>query len=176
MKKIFALLIPSLFLFAACQGPQGPQGPQGVPGQDGGLEYATAIELVVDFTPANNYQIVENFGFDVFPADVPLVYILWDTDDNGTEIWRPLPQTTFLTQGALIYNYDFTQADFSLFLDGTISDFSSLSSGYLNNQVFRVVVVPAAFLQTARLADKSYETITGALGLSDSDFVKRDLR
>jgi len=46
----------------------------------------------------------------------------------------------------------------------------------LNNQVFRVVVVPAEFLETARIASKSYDAITSSFGISEGDFIKRDLR
>lgn len=179
MKKLLFFASVMVIAFSSCRGPagfDGPQGPQGVPGQDGGLVYASAIELIVDFTAANDYAIVEPFGFDVFPADVPLVYIKWSEHDDGTEIWRQLPQTAFLNQGILTYNFDFDQLDFSVFLDGTFADFGVLDESYRNNQVFRVVVVPAEFIETARLSSKSYESITKTFGIKESDFTKRDLR
>ncbi len=73
---------------------------------------------------ANNYQFIEPYGFDVFPFDVTLVYILWDSV-NGQDIWRLLPQTVDFNDGDLIYNYDFTQDDVSFFLDGT-TNFATL--------------------------------------------------
>ena len=178
MKKL-AILFSAFGLFlASCSGPSGPvgpQGPQGIPGQNGGLEFAKAIELITDFTPANDFSLVENYGFDVFPADVPLIYIRWKVD-NGTEIWRQLPQSAYLSQGILSYNFDFTQDDFSIFLDGTVQDFSKVPTSYLNEQVFRIVVVPSEFLETGRLKSKSYEAITETFGIKESDFIKRDLR
>ena len=67
----------------------------------------------------NNYEIVEPYGFDVFEYDVTLVYILWETD-NGQDVWRLLPQSTIFVGGAtLTYNFDFTQTDVKLFLEGT---------------------------------------------------------
>ncbi|KPM49190.1 hypothetical protein [Jiulongibacter sediminis] len=179
MKKLLFIFSAIIIGFSSCRGPQGfdgPPGPQGAPGADGGLVYASAIELIVDFTPANDFTIVEGFGFDVFPADVPLVYILWDQLDDGTEVWRPVPQNAYLDNGILTYNYDFTQDDFSLFLDGTVPDFSTLDPVYLNEQVFRVVVVPSEFLETARLKSKSYESIVETFGIKEEDFIKRDLR
>ncbi|MGR3809027.1 hypothetical protein [Jiulongibacter sp. NS-SX5] len=179
MKKILVLFSALVFALSSCSGPAGPvgpQGPQGPQGQDGGLVYASAIELIVDFTPANDFGIVESFGFDVFPADVPLIYVLWDQLEDGTEVWRPLPQTAYLNSGLLTYNYDFTQADFSIFLDGTVEDFSTVDPVYLNEQIFRVVVVPAEFLETGRLASKDYDAITETFGITEKDFIKRDLR
>ncbi|MFT5884190.1 MAG: hypothetical protein ACI9IP_000645 [Arcticibacterium sp.] len=181
MKKLLFIATALVVGFTSCQGPRGLDGleglpgPQGATGQDGGLVYASAIELIGDFTPDNNFQIVEAFGFDVFPADVALVYIKWDETDD-TEIWRQVPQTAYLDQGILTYNFDFTQDDFKLFLDGTIQNFATIDGIYLNNQVFRVVVVPAEFLETARIASKSYDAITSSFGISEGDFIKRDLR
>lgn len=140
MKKLlnFACLI---FLLTACEGEQGPPGPQGIPGINGGLIVSGAFEIEIDFTAANNYQFIEAYGFDVFPSDVTLVYILWETID-GQDIWRLIPQNVVFPDGVLTYNYDFTQTDVRFFLDGT-TDFSLLDPSYTQNQIFRVVVVPA---------------------------------
>ena len=55
---------------------------------------------------------------------------------------RLLSQTEYFDNGVLVYNYDFTQQDVRFFLDGTI-DFNTLDDTFTQNQVFRVVVVPA---------------------------------
>ena len=55
---------------------------------------------------------------------------------------RLLPQTTYLDDGILVYNYDFSQDDVRVFLDGT-TNFNTLDSSFTQNQLFRVVVVPA---------------------------------
>lgn len=134
MKKILSLLVITLLF--ACEGPEGP------PGQNGGLIVASAFEIEIDFTAANNYQYIEPYGFNLYPYDMTLVYILWDTS-NGNDIWRLLPQsTTFTDDTTLVYNFDFTQEDVRFFLDGT-TDFSNLDISWTQNQVFRVVVVPA---------------------------------
>lgn len=137
MKKLlnFACLI---FLLTACEGDPGPPG---VPGLDGGLIVSSAFEIEIDFTAANNYEFIEAYGFDVFPSDVTLVYILWETID-GQDIWRLIPQNVVFPDGILTYNYDFTQTDVRFFLDGT-TNFSLLDPSYTQNQIFRVVVVPA---------------------------------
>ena len=136
MKHISYLILAfASFFIMSCEGDPGP------PGVDGGLLVSSAFEIVIDFNADNNYSDIEAYGFDVYPSDVTLVYILWDTV-NGQDIWRLLPQTVEFDDGTLVYNYDFTQTDVSFFLDGT-TDLDNLDNEWTQNQVFRVVVVPA---------------------------------
>jgi hypothetical protein len=139
MKKVFILLLTAVAVsFSSCEGPQGPPGVQGL---NGGLIVSQAFEIEIDFNAGNNYEYFEAYGFDVYPTDVTLVYILWETV-GGQEVWRLLPQTVEFSDGNLIYNFDFTQVDVRFFLDGT-TNFGSLNSSWTQNQVFRVVVIPA---------------------------------
>jgi len=134
MKKLVSLL--SVLLFMSCVVEEG------IDGRDGGLIVSSAFEIVVDFNANNNYEIVEPYGFDVFEYDVTLVYILWETD-NGQDVWRLLPQSTIFVGGAtLTYNFDFTQTDVKLFLEGT-ANFDNLDAVWTQDAVFRIVVVPA---------------------------------
>ena len=141
MKRILSLISVFALLLTSCEGPQGPPGFDGFDGQDGGLIVSSAFEIEIDFNAANDYSAIEAYGFDVFPYDVTLVYILWDTIDEQ-DIWRLLPQTVEFEDGTLVYNYDFTQTDVSFFLEGT-TDIDNLGSEWTQNQIFRVVVVPA---------------------------------
>ena len=136
MKKILFVIIAYLSVtITSCEGPQGP------PGQDGGTIIAPAFEIEIDFNSANNYEYLEPYGFTLYPADGVLVYILWDVI-NGQEIWRLVPQTVEFDEGTLVYNYDFTREDVRFFLDGTVN-FNLLDPVWTQNQVFRVIVVPA---------------------------------
>ena len=141
MKRILSILFVSVLLLFSCEGEQGPPGFDGLDGLDGGIIVSNAFEIQVDFNLANNYEIIEPYGFDVYPYDVTLVYILWETLD-GQDIWRLIPQSVEFPDGMLTYNFDFTQNDVKLFLDGT-TDFNLLAPEWTDNQVFRVVVVPA---------------------------------
>lgn len=140
MKKLSMLLLACFtVLFISCEGDPGPPGP---PGSDGGIFVASAFEIVIDFNANNGYEYIEPYGFDVYPSDVTLVYILWEVS-QGFDVWRLTPQTTEFEDGStLIYNYDFTDVDVRFFLDGT-TDLNSLGSAWTQDQVFRVVVVPA---------------------------------
>lgn len=141
MKKILSLLIVITISFTACTGDQGPMGPPGIDGTDGEAIASSAFEITVDFNGANNFSYTENYGFEVLESDVTLVYILWETVD-GKDVWRMLPQTVLLDEGLLFYNFDFTQTDVRFFLDANF-DLNLLGDGDTQDQVFRVVVVPA---------------------------------
>ncbi|MFT5243304.1 MAG: hypothetical protein ACI8QQ_001234 [Psychroserpens sp.] len=141
MKRILTFISVFTLLLTGCQGNQGPPGYDGFDGQDGGVFVASAFEIVIDFNESEGYEFIEPYGFDVFPSDVTLVYIEWETD-NGDPIWRLLTQTEYFEDGVLVYNFDFTQQDVRFFLDGTV-DLNSLDSVWTQNQAFRVVVIPA---------------------------------
>jgi len=171
MKKLFIVFFSlGMISLQSCEGPAGPAGPPGQDGQDGVALESSAFELVdVDFNDGNDYGIVEEYGFEVLPSDVVLVYILWETDDN--EIWRLLPQSVFFEEGVLQYNYDFTDVDVSIFLEGDVN-LNTLDQVWTQDQVLRVVVVPATFVD-ARMDYTDFETVTKMLGLEEDDFIKR---
>ncbi|EGV45023.1 hypothetical protein BZARG_331 [Bizionia argentinensis JUB59] len=144
MKNLIAVLFVSALLITSCEGPQGPPGSPGLQGNDGidgETIVAPSFEIELDFTAANNFEFFEPYGFNTLSSDITLVYILWEVN-NGQDVWRLLPQTVEFNNGTLVYNYDFTQTEVSIFLDGTI-DFNTLDISWTNNRVFRVVVVPA---------------------------------
>ena len=142
MKRLLPLFTVFALIFTSCEGPQGPPGFDGFDGLDGEIIASSAFEIVIDFNTANDFEYIEAYGFSVLPSDVTLVYILWDTV-NGQDIWRLMPQTVYFDDDTnLVYNFDFTQDDVRFFLDGT-TDFSTLDDVWTQDQVFRVVVVPA---------------------------------
>lgn len=141
MKKIVSLLFVCAMVLTSCTGDQGPAGPPGYDGIDGGIIGSSAFEKTVNFNANENFSFTQEYGFSASEFDVTLAYILWETA-SGTDVWRMLPQTVLLDQGLLFYNYDFTQTDVRFFLDADF-DLNLLGSGDTQNQVFRVVVVPA---------------------------------
>jgi len=168
MNRLLSLFTVFAILLTACEGPQGPPGYDGFDGLDGEIIASSAFEIVIDFNPTNNYEYIEAYGFDVYPTDVTLVYILWDTL-NGQDIWRLTPQTvTFDDDTNLVYNYDFTQEDVRFFLDGT-TDFNTLDDVWTQGQVFRVVVVPAD--NVGRIDYSNFNTVTESYNITS--FPKR---
>lgn len=176
MRKLLSfLIIGALATISSCVGPVGPPGvpgPQGQQGQPGVNIVAEAFEVDVNFTAANNYKAFFDFQPAIFIDDVVLIYIKWESD-NGNTIWRALPQTLFLEEGVLVYNYDFSRVDFSVFLESTF-DPGILSADFTRNQLFRVVIVPADL--GSRIDYNDYEGVVKMLGLSEEDFVKLESR
>lgn len=169
MKRLLTILgFAGIFAFQACEGPIGPPGPPGLDGLDGVNIVGEAFEVEVDFTEANDYREIFEFDPAIIESDVVLIYIEWESD-NGTSIWRPLPQTVFFQEGVLIYNYDFSQFDFSVFLDGPL-DYALLADEWTRNQFYRIVIVPADFAGS-RIDFTDYEAVTNLLGIEESDFI-----
>lgn len=186
MKKSTILSL-SLLLFAvfACEGPSGPigpsgpQGPQGPKGDPGVNILGAVFEIEADFNSENEYSTLFTFPPDeieVFESDVVLVYILWevteDSDGNALPIWRLMPQTIFLEDGSFQYNFDYTYFDVSIFLDG-VYDFNTLGNNWTQDQLFRVVVVPADFASANGRYDYSnYAATIQRLKLDDTQVKK----
>ncbi|WP_034059141.1 hypothetical protein [Lacinutrix jangbogonensis] len=167
MTRILSFIAVFALLLTSCEGPQGPPGFDGFDGQDGGIIVSSAFEITLDLDASNNYEYIEAYNFEVFPTDVTLVYVLWETL-NGQDIWRLMPQTVQFNDGNLVYNYDFTQLDVRFFLDGT-TDFSLLDASFTQNQVFRVVVIPAD-----NIGKTDYSNIEVVMALYDiTAFTKR---
>ncbi len=182
MKKIITLLFVSAVVLTSCSsngpvGPEGPQGPQGPAGAN-----STVIDVTGDFTAANNYELSVNFndqGVEVYESDAILVYL--KTGEDGTaggspvEVWRQLPQTYYVNGGELQYNFDYTFFDVLVFLDGTV-DFGSLDASYTNNQVIRVIVVPADFAQTTGVDVSNMNAVLNALDVHAENIQKVQLK
>lgn len=155
MKKLFSLFT-ILILISSCTGDQGPQGPPGFDGFDGqDGELALAFETPpVSFTATTNFEAFfefQQFGINVFPNDVALVYRLKDTFE-GQPVWQQIPQTVIFDDGSFfVYNSDFTVVDLRIFLEDSVN-LNSLGAEWTQNQIFRVVVVPA---ESARDIDNS---------------------
>ncbi len=146
IKSIFYVI--AVIIITSCEGPQGP------PGEPGTNILGTVFEMQGDFTADNDYMLYYQFpsNFEVYDSDVVLVYMLWE-QTNGLDVWRLMPQTVALKTiypdwsetDVLQYNFDYTYYDVQVFLEGTM-DFSTLLPAETDNQVFRIVVVPADFV------------------------------
>ncbi len=141
MKRILSIISVFALLLTSCVGDQGPPGFDGFDGQNG--ETAPAFETdFINFTSGNDYNVIVEYPFEVFSGEVTLVYILWeDNAGEDQDIWRLIPQTVIFEDGNdLVYNFDHTQIDVSLFLEG--SNLDILDSAFTQDQVFRIVVIP----------------------------------
>lgn len=150
--KTLTLLFASFFIISSCEGPMGP------PGLDGDTLIGSVFEIEGDFSASNEYQLFYDFpgNFEIYDTDVVMVYMLWEVVNvNGvnTDVWRPLPQSIVLKEiypdytetDVLQYNFDYTVNDVRVFLETTMPP-SELLPAETQDQVFRIVVLPADFV------------------------------
>lgn len=115
------------------------------------------------FSAADGYTIFRPLSPRIFDSDVILIYRLSGTIDSNTPIWQQIPRTLFLNQGELDYDFDFSKEDFTIYAGGTYN--LSLTPEYINNQTFRIVIVPGFFAKT--LKDTDYISVMNALKLNE---------
>ncbi len=158
MKKYITLLAA---LFAvSCQGPVGPPGPPGPPGPIG-----QAFEVAADFNPGNNYSQIFAIPDEivVYESDIVVVYLLWKVDEEtGYDVWQPLPVSVFFSNGELQYAFDHTVADVRIFLTGDIN-LNTLGPAFTQNQIFRVVVLPAEYVQSNNINLQNMKAVMKAV-------------
>jgi hypothetical protein len=160
------ILIGTLALFTACEFDGHPYDED----MDNSL-LGTVFEVQGDFTARNEFRLNYEFpkNFVMYESDVALVYILWEqtTGTNGKklDVWRLLPQTVVLDKGVLQYNFDYTLKDVEIFLDGTI-DFNTLLPAESQDQVFRIVVLPADFAISHSIDLTSYDLVLKSLNFN----------
>ncbi|AWW33199.1 hypothetical protein DN752_14590 [Echinicola strongylocentroti] len=172
MRKLLLLLfVATTFMIQGCEGPPGPQGP---PGEPGGLFVGETFEVEVSFNDANNYSKLFDLDPPMEEGDAILIYMNEASpvyDDRNA--WRLLPQTFYIEQGTLVYNFDHTPSTFSIFMDNSPVDFAQLTTYWTDNLLFRVVIVPSdLFSANARMDFSNYDATMEYLDIEESDFVK----
>lgn len=146
MKKFLVTPLLLLLLITSCSGPEGPMGPMG---PEGISVFSNVTEVVVDFTPENNYEVMIPYPsqWRVYEADIVMVYLSYETitDNSGPiQVWRALPQSLLTEQGLLQYNFDHTFKDVRLFMQADY-DLGFTTSGDRENQRFKIAVIPAQY-------------------------------
>lgn len=170
-KLLPLLLLGVIALFQSCTGPKGDPGPQG-----GDVLGITFDITNVDFTAANEWSFTLNFDkedIEVLPSDAVLVYVDWSTGNNPPA-YRPLPQTAFVNNGLITYNFDRTDADMMLFLDTNLN-LANVATDWTHDFDFRVVVVPSDFLKGRANAEvdlNNYEAVVKAFNIDESKVKK----
>jgi hypothetical protein len=159
MRKFFTLLALAV-TFLACEGDPGPPGAP-ITGQ--------SFEVEVDFTPANNYEVLIQYppGIVAFDTDRVLVYRLEEVvpgaDGNPVDVWSLLPQIFYTPQGEFQYNFTSTGGDVALFLDAPdLSTLDTIDIGFVDDQIFRVAIIPVDLIAGADVS--TYDLLMQAVG------------
>lgn len=179
MKKIMLMfvLLSSAF-FYGCEGPAGPIGPEGQPGAPG--PESIVFDIQGNLNAANEYSLYYEFpqSVEVFESDAVLIYRLWGQQeipgDAPADVWRLMPVTAFVNDGFIQYSFDHTFMDLSVFLDGNVP-LANLGGNWLNNQVFRVVIIPGYFTNAGRTSldeFKDYNEVKKQFDLKDENVAR----
>ncbi|MFO7823138.1 MAG: hypothetical protein R6V72_04310 [Cyclobacterium sp.] len=174
MKRFnLSLFFLAALLFWSCEGPVGPQGPPGSDGLDGVNIVGEVFEIVGDFVPGSDFRLRGEYGFDILESDKVLIYRLDGTDQEGTDIWRLIPQIVFHEQGIFTYDFDFTYFDYTIFLNGDF-DLNNLEPALTDNQIFRVLIIPADRIDL-RLDFSDHRGVLEMLKIEESDIQRISL-
>ncbi|WP_194850226.1 dihydrolipoamide dehydrogenase [Nonlabens antarcticus] len=177
MKKILLLLVIAAG-FTACEGDQGPPGIPGADGANGANDRAQSFNTTINFSAPDYSQLVRYpESIDVFPGDMTLVYIRFEQvpGNNGgqVDVYRLLPQTLYTDFGEFQYNYDFTNGDATIFLTGPDStDFNNLTTADLDNQQFRIVILPVELVSSSTVDVTDYQAVMELADLSAADVIE----
>jgi hypothetical protein len=163
MKKISTMIaVIGVILISSCEGPAGAPG---IDGQNGSLAEVFELKNVdFDYNATDGYTIYRTLNPKLFSSDVILIYRMTGTIDANTPIWQLIPRTLFLPQGELDYDFDFSKEDFTIYAGGNYD--LSLTPRYIDNQTFRIVIVPGSFSST--LNKNSYADVLSALNIKES--------
>lgn len=193
MKKITLFLGAFLTLFfISCEGPQGLDGFDGFDGEDGsnGLNGEPGIQGQVfevdginfDYIVADNvYETFLVFSdytrFEVIKEDAILVY-RYDgqvdfEDGSSADSWGLIPQNFFLNEGTMQYVPSHTLKDVSILIDGNFN-LSNLSTDFIDNQIFRIVIIPSEVAESAKMDTSDIKAVMRILGLSEEQVIKMD--
>lgn len=168
MKKAIILgLVGSLV--AACEDERGPAGP--------GDEFVGQVFEVddVSFDYESEFDVWSAVigipsGIVVYESDVILAYrfigLVSDGADDDADLWEMLPNVHFRDADNIIqYVFNHTFFDVELIIDGNFN-LSNLHPDFTDDQVFRFVVVPAAFVTENKVDLADYEAVVEALGIT----------
>lgn len=164
MKKYFSILLLAIFGFMAFSCDDDRNDNVIVDDYD---TYPVMADITGSFNANNSYTIQE--GITLGSNDVVLVYRQSGTD-NGAPIWQQIPKTLYLNEGELDYNFDFTRSDVQIYAEGTINfpaQSAAFSSAYLNNQRFRIVLVPASQATSATVNYSDYDSVIRFYNIPD---------
>ncbi|QOW11357.1 hypothetical protein Q73A0000_13805 [Kaistella flava (ex Peng et al. 2021)] len=142
MKKYFTLMLMAIFSVAAlsCDNRNND-----VITQDNDT-YSVVLDINnvnFSYNAQDGYFISRTFTKPLFNTDVVLMYRKTGSATDGSPVWQSIPRTLYLANGnELDYDFDFTKNDVMIYASGNYD--VSTTPQYLNNQTFRVVLVPAS--------------------------------
>jgi hypothetical protein len=171
MKKILTLFaVVGLFAFSGCSNDDNDVDNDTIPQA---FEISNVnLGRVAD----NEYNLKSTFQFEIggplYDDETILVYRLTGTLNPTTPVWQLIPRTIYLDNGnELDYDFDFSKIDFIITARGTYNLLNT--PNLINNQTFRVVIVPSVLAST--LKTDNYLDVMKTLKLNESEIKKVNL-
>jgi hypothetical protein len=165
MKKILTLFaVVGLIVFSSCEGDQGP------PGRDALMPEAFEVKNVnLTKVTTSNYKFSANFSSLLFDDETVLIYRKTDQTNSGAPVWQLIPKTTNFDNGDFAdYFFDFSKEDFVITV---IASFDlATEPSLINNQTFRVVIIPSDFATSVN--KNNYLDVMKTLKLNESEIKK----
>jgi len=121
----------------------------------------------------NEYNLRSTFQFEINDNlrddETVLIYRLTTLVNSTTPVWQLIPRTIYFNNGDLVdYFFDFSKVDFFITARG---NFNLLSRPeYINNQTFRVVLIPSDLAAT--MDTSNYAEVMNTLKISESQVQK----
>src|SRR5690606_14460347 len=162
MKKFFTIMLLAVFAFVAfsCED------------RNDDIDndtYAVMTDVTGSFNAANNYTLDQ--GINIAATDVVLVYRNRNSGNGGTTAWQLIPKTEFMGSGReLDYNFLFDAQNVEIYTEANF-DQATLTGAeantYLNNQRFRIVLVPASQGKNANVDFSDYNAVLRHFQIAD---------
>ena len=133
--------------------------------------YSQMRDVSGSLTSTNNFAV--NVPITIQNTDVVLVY------RNVSNVWQPLPKNYYLDNVATLptgreleYNFVFDKNQVQIRTESNFNQETQMTAGevsqYLNNQTFRVVLVPASSAKTTAVDLKDYNAVVNYYQLDES--------
>ena len=131
--------------------------------------YPVMTDITANFNAANSYTF--NQGINISASDVVLVYRNINSGTTNGVAWQLIPKTEFLTNGReLDYNFLFDSKNIEIYTEATFDQAtltSTEAATYLNNQRFRIVLVPATQGKNAKVNYSDYNSVIKFYNITD---------
>lgn len=114
------------------------------------------------------YGINKVFNSPLSGSDVVLIYRKNVDSDNS---WQLLPKTVYVDAGVFDYTFNFTVNDIQIYADADFNlsnQDSNFKNAYLNNQIFRVVLVPASAGKNTNVDYSDYNSVIRYYNIDDT--------
>ncbi len=151
MKKIITLFaVTGMFILQGCT-------IENVPDSVDNDTIAEVFELQnvgFNYNLNDGFNIYEELNPLLYDEDVVLIYRkIGNINATNAPIWQLIPRTIYLENGMeLDYDFDFSNEHFIIYAKGNYD--LRLTSQYINNQTFRIVIVPGSKSGSAKFANK----------------------